>query len=178
MTKAVKSADFKTYLTETKGLERDFLKELITSKKRAWRVSYIMFTLSLLALGAGIAGLSQKAPAPLILRVDNATGAVDVVTTMREHQSSYNEIIDDYWINRYVIDRESYDYNTIQQHYDAVALLSAPDIQKEYYTKFEGVNALDKTLSNQARIVVHIKSIQLNRKGQATVRFTTQLVYS
>ena len=178
MTEAVKSADFKTYLKETKGLERDFLKEIVKSKKRAWRVTYLMFTLSVLAFGAGIAGLSQETPAPLILRVDNASGAVDVVTTMREHESSYGEIVDDYWINRYVIDRENYDYNAIQQYYDAVALLSAPDIQKAYYTKFEGANALDKTLSNQARIIALIKSIQLNHKGQATVRFTTQLVYS
>ncbi len=178
MTEAVKSSDFKTYLFETKGLERDFLKELIKSKKRAWGVTYLMFGLSVLSIGAGIAGLSQETPQPLVLRVDNATGAVDVVTTIREHQSSYGDIIDDYWINRYVIDRENYDYNAIQQHYDAVALLSSPDIQKQYYTKFEGSNALDKTLSNQGRIIAHIKSIQLNRKGQATVRFTTQLVYA
>lgn len=178
MFKAVKSADFKSYLKETKGLERDFLKELIKSKKRAWGVTYLMFGLSVLSICAGVAGLLQDTPPPLVLRVDNATGSVDVVTTMREHESSYGEIVDDYWINRYVIDRENYDYNAIQQNYDAVALLSTPDIQKEYYKNYEGSNGLDKTLSNRARIVAHIKSIQLNGKGQATVRFTTQLVYA
>lgn len=177
MTSAVKSTDFKTYLSETRGLERDFLKELVRSKKRAWIVTYLMFVLAVLSIGAGIAGLSQETPPPLILRVDNATGAVDMLTTMREHEASYGDIVDDYWVNRYVISRENYDYNAIQQNYDAVALLSAPNIQKEYYARFQGPQALDKTLSNRGRIIVHVKSIQLSGKGQATVRFTTQLVY-
>jgi type IV secretion system protein VirB8 len=178
MAEPVKSADFKAYLSETRGMERDFLKEIIRSKRRAWGVTYLMFGLSVLAIGAGIVGLSRETPSPLVLRVDNATGAVDVVTTMREHESSYGDVVDDYWINRYMIDRENYEYNAIQQNYDAVALLSAPDIQKEYYARFEGADGLDKTLSNQAQIIAHVKSIQLNHKGQATVRFTTQLVYA
>ena len=80
--------------------------------------------LAFLGLGAGWAGLSQEAPDPLILRVDNATGNVDLVTTMKEQETSYGEVVDSYFLNKYVLNRESYDYDTIQTLYDTTALLS------------------------------------------------------
>jgi type IV secretion system protein VirB8 len=126
-------------------------------------------------LVAGIFGTKREAPTPLVLRVDNATGAVDVITAMRQSETSYGETIDKYFLNLYVLDRESYDYNTIQQLYDTTALLSDADVQKEYGAMFEGDQARDKILNNHTRIIVKIRSITLGNSGEsAVVRFTTQ----
>ena len=60
-----------------------------------------------------------------MVRVDNATGAVDLVTTLRDGQASYGEVVDQYFLNKYVLSRESYDYETVQTAYDTTVLLSS-----------------------------------------------------
>lgn len=176
--KPVKKEQMKAYMEESRGLERDLLSEVVRSRTSAWRVAGFMGLLALVGFGAGFAGMSQDSPPPLILRVDNATGAVEPVTVMREHEASYGEVVDEYWINQFVLNYESYDYNTIQKEYDTTALLSSPDVQRQYYALYEGPEARDSKLSNRVRILPTIRSIQLNGKGQATVRFTTRDVYT
>lgn len=173
--KYVKSQHLKQYLEESRGLERDYIGEILRSRKIAWHVCAVIALLGFMGLIAGIAGIKREAPYPLILRVDNTTGAVDVVTKMRESETSYGETVDKYFLNLYVLNRESYDYNTIQQLYDTTALLSSPEVQKEYGSLFEGESARDKTLNNHTRVLTKIRSITLgNTQDSAVVRFTTQ----
>lgn len=172
--KPIKSEQLNSYYEESRGLERDLIGEYIKSRKTAWRVSTVAVLFGLLGMAFGVIGFSQPAPTPLVLRVDNASGAVDVVSVMREHETSYGEIVDTYWLNQYVLNRENYDYNTIQLNYDTTALLSSPTIQEDFYKLYDGVNARDRVLANKARITVKVRSIQPNGRGQATVRFTTQ----
>lgn len=177
--KYIKSQYLSQYLEESRGLERDYIGEILNSRKTAWRVCGLIAILGFMGLVAGIIGTKREAPSPLVLRVDNATGAVDVVTMMRESETSYGETVDKYWLNLYVLDRESYDYNTIQQLHDTTALLSSAEVQKEYGSLFEGNNARDKVLSNHTRIIVKIRSITLGNSGEsAVVRFTTQSQHS
>lgn len=172
--KALKTAEMAAYMAETKGVERDYVGEVLKSRATAWKVA-------IGSLGiAGAACLAVAFMAPLktvenvVIRVDNATGAVDVVQTMPDQATSYGEVVDKYWTNQYVLNRESYDYNTIQTNYDATALLSSPDVQAEFFKTYEGPQARDKVLGNGARILVSIKSITPNEKqGVAVVRFST-----
>lgn len=176
--KKVKSEEMASYLKESRGLERDLLSEVMRSRKAAWNVSKFLGLIAIGGIAAGVAGLWRDAPPPLILRVDNATGAVDTVTAMRVHETSYGEVVDQYWLNQYVLNRESYDYNTVQLNYDTTALLSSPPMQQEYGKLFEGPGARDAVFANKVRIVVSIRSIQPNNRGQATVRFTTREIAS
>src|SRR5690606_3110636 len=144
--KRVKADELNSYYEESRGLERDLISEYIKSRKTAWRVATAAGGFGLLGMICGIVGFSQPAPAPLVLRVDNATGAVDVVTTIRQHEASYGEVVDTYWLNQYVLNREAYDYNTIQLNYDTTALLSSPEVQQQYYKLYDGPNARDRVL--------------------------------
>ncbi|WP_019219361.1 virB8 family protein [Bartonella florencae] len=173
-TKPIKVEQLNSYYEESRGLERDLINEFIRSRKTAWRVAGAAGLFGLFGMICGIVGFSQPAPTPLVLRVDNTTGAVDVISIMREHEESYGEVVDRYWLNQYVLNRETYDYDTIQLNYDTTALLSAAAVQQEYYKIYEGEKARDKVLSNKARITVKVRSIQPNGLGQATVRFTTR----
>ncbi|WP_074381488.1 virB8 family protein [Bartonella doshiae] len=172
--KPVKAEQLNSYYEESRGLERELISEFIRSRKTAWRVAGAIGIFGLFGMMCGVVGFSQPAPTPLVLRVDNATGAVDVISVMREHETSYGEVVDRYWLNQYVLNRETYDYDTIQLNYDTAALLSAPTVQQEFYKIYDGENARDKVLSNKARITVKVRSIQPNGRGQAIVRFTTQ----
>ena len=155
----ISTKDMKLYLEESRGLERDFMAEVLSSKKMAWRVaigSSVIASLTSLAL---IGLLPLKTTIPYVLRVDNTTGHVDIVTTLKETTSSYGEVVDSYFLNQYVLNREGYDYNTLQTAYNTTALLSEEQVQQEYYALFEGKTARDKVLKDNAKIIVHVRSI-------------------
>lgn len=179
MNKAINTAEIKHYLQESQGLERDYLSEIVRSRLIAWRLALIA---SIIAVGALVAviGLTPfKEVIPFVLRVDNATGHVDLMTTLRASEQSYGEVVDTYFLNQYVLNRESYDYGTLQTLYDLTALLSHPDIQKEYYTLFEGNDARDKKWGPNVKVRTHVRSITPNpQQGTAVVRFSTEMRHS
>ena len=169
----MRMTEFGKYLEESRGLERDYLDELVRSKRAAWRVAAAAGVLVILALGAVVAVMPLKRVEAFVLRVDNATGSVDMVTTLRDGQTTYGEAVDKYFLNKYVLNRESYDYDTVQTAYDTTVLLSSPEVQREYLAVFEGPTARDKVLSNHTRIVVRVRSITPGTsKNTAVVRFS------
>lgn len=167
----IRSKDKNTYMKEVQGLERDYILEICNSKKRAWKVATASMVLAFAGLAAGYAGFNKKQPDPQILRVDAKTGAVDPLTPVDGESVTYEQIQDEYWLLKYVNNRESYDYNTIQATHDITILLSSEEEQKNYQSLFEGDNAIDKILQDKAVIRPEIVSIQTNGQGQATVRF-------
>ncbi|EJE4644418.1 type IV secretion system protein [Vibrio parahaemolyticus] len=173
--KKVRADELQNYMEESRGLERDYIGELVSSRRLAWFAAAGFGVLAAMGVAAGIAGLSQTAPDPVVLRVDNTTGAVERVEVMREVETTYGEVVDRYFLNKYVLNRESYDYDNIQISYDTTALMSSGDVQQEYYKLFQGSQARDVVLSNRARLVVSVRAIH-PENGLATVRFTVQQV--
>src|SRR5690349_702890 len=170
------SADLMQYLEESRGLERDYLEELVRSRRAAWRVAAGAAVLAAAALAAVVALVPLKRVEAFVLRVDNATGAVDLVTTLRDGQASYGEVVDRYFLNKYVLAREGYEYDTLQTAYDTTALMSSDDVQREYAALFDGPNARDKVFTNRARIVVNVRSIVPGTsRNTAVVRFARHL---
>lgn len=163
------------YLVESASLERDLLVEKEKSKRTAWRVAGVSMAMAFLGLIAGIAGLSQEAPIPTVLRVDNTTGAVEAVTVQRESEVSYGEAVDSYFLNKYVLNREGYEYKTIQSMYETTRLMSGEDAWLTYNALYSGPTARDAVLNNRTEIIVKVRSIASNSDtGIATVRYTTQ----
>jgi type IV secretion system protein VirB8 len=167
----MRSADVERYLEESRGLERDYLDELVRSRRAAWWVGGSGAGLAAIAMGMLLALLPLKRVEAFVVRVDNSTGSVEVVTRLNDAQESYGEAVDRYFVNRYIVSRESYDYDTIQADYDTTLLLSSPEVQREYSALFEGASARDKVLSNRVRILVQVRSITPSR-DIAVVRFT------
>ena len=175
----VKSDGLKSYLEESRGLERDYMAEVLQSRLVAWRLAIGASSLLAVALLALLFLTPLKTNTPFVLRVDNATGHVEVLTTLRDSESSYGEVVDTYFLNQYVLNREGYDYNTIQNAYNTTALLSDPEVQQEYYALFEGAQARDNVLKDRAKIIVQIRSITPTPEtGAAVVRFSTQIKHS
>lgn len=174
---AIKSEELTKYLEESRGLERNFLREVLRSRRNAWVVTGITSCLAFCALMVTIVLIKTSAQPvpPFILRVDNATGAVDVLSVMRERQDSYGETVDQYWITAYIRHRENYDYETIQADYNAVGLMSTEQVAMIYHKVFEGDKGRDKVLSDKARILVQLDSAPIvnNETNTATARFRT-----
>lgn len=173
-TQPVRSDELAAHLERSRGLERDYLGELVRSRRWAWRSAGVAAVLALAGVGA-VAGLTPlKAPPEMyVVRVDNATGAIDHVSRLGEPLQSYGSRIAKYFLNSYVLNCEGYSWQTIQEQFDTCALLSSPVIQNQYGKRFEGTEAPTVRLVDLATIDVNVHSITLGANDSATVRFTT-----
>lgn len=179
MSGRVKSDEIATYLEESRGMERDIGTLLQKSNKRAWAVTWVSMGISVLSVAAVIGLTPLKSVEPFVLRVDNATGRVEQVSHLSDAKESYGEAVDRYFLNTYVLNREGYDYHTIQGTYDTTALLSSQPVQKEFGAVYDGPDGRDDKLLDRARIVVKVVSITPTPKGgSAVVRYTTQELYN
>ncbi|HCN73333.1 MAG: conjugal transfer protein TraJ [Pusillimonas sp.] len=163
-------------LARARGQERDLLSEILKSRKTAWRIAISAGTLAFASVMA-VAGLTplKAAPELHVIRVDNATGMIENVTRLADAKENYGERIARFFIHQYVLACESYDWYTIQSLYDRCALFSDPAVQRDYYKKFKGDNALDEIYGNHTRVLINVRSITLGPKQSATVRFTRRL---
>lgn len=147
------------------------------NSKIAWRIAIGCLVITGMAIGAVAALTPIKTVQPYVIRVDNNTGATDIVTTLKQSEKTYGEVIDKYWLAQYVKYRESYDWQTIQSTYDATMLLSAVPIQKEFANIYSdnNPNAPHKMLKDNFKVIVTVKAISF--VGQmAQIRFDKQLI--
>lgn len=172
--KPLKSDDYKRYLVEAAGYERDFMAEVVRSRTMAWRVAGVALLVGIVGFAAGIAGNRHPSPPPVVLRVDKATGAVDVLSTLDNAQIDYGQAVDESNINRFILLRESYDWNTIQSDYNTMGLFASPSVIADYEKLYNDNDGRQVKLANHAHIVAKVVSIILNPgTTTATVRFTT-----
>jgi len=174
-TDRVEADGFDKYLSETRGLERDYLAELVTSRRRAWRVAMGFGTLSAMSVVGmlGVVVSHRNPPPPPVFTIDRSTGHVDMVTTLANDEIEPGWAVAKQYINTYVLNREGYDYNSLQLFYNTTGLMSSERVQAEYGKLWQGDDALDKKLGDTATISVDIKSIVEGPDQTATVRFST-----
>lgn len=173
----VDKEEWQQYLDETKGLERDYMAEIVNSRKTWQAVALFSLIVAVVAvLYHQFNPVTEKEP--YVLRVDNATGAVDAVSTIKEEEKTYGEVVDTYFIANFVKSYESYNNYSIQDDYDKTILMSADDVAKRYmaiYDSTGGKIGRDAQLGTQGTREVNIISVVPNiDKGVATIRFETQ----
>lgn len=157
--------------------EDNHILHLERSEARAWKVAFTFagcFALSIV----GIAMLLPlKETLPYVVRVDNATGAVDLVTSIRGEDVSFDEVQDRYWITRYVRAREGYDWSLIANDYMATKEFSEEAAFAPYEKLYSSPNSPEKIHGSEESVRVNIVSVTLNQEHQtATVRFNKTVV--
>jgi type IV secretory pathway component VirB8 len=160
-----KALDWETSRTEQ--LER--------SERTAWLVAKVASGMAILAIVAVVLMLPLKESVPYLVRVDKNTGHTDIVTVLDTKKVSIDEVIDKYWLAKFVRARESWEWYTAQEDYDNVRLLSSPEVGRDYARLFEGPNALDKQYGQGAVVTVEIRSVVPHGNGQASVRFDKKI---
>lgn len=148
------------------------IEQIERSERRAWRIATIAVLSSAVLVVAIALMMPLKENTPYVVRVDNATGVPDIITSMDSKGVKFDEVMDKYWLAQYVRAHETYDWFTLQKDYDTVGLLSSPVVGAEYAQLFEGKDALDKKYSNGVRVNVEIISVVPHSKSIGTVRFT------
>lgn len=166
-----------------KAIDWEAQKEAIQQKSeaKAWRLCSLL-TLIVLALAAVICCMMPlKKTEPFLIKVNENTGEATVLSIADVKDIPWSEAMDKYWLNQYVLARESYHYRTLSHEFNVVRLLSMPEVFDPYASQFgESKNSLEAQLRDTRRIYTDILSIvprgQDNEGNKvATVRFTKRL---
>jgi type IV secretion system protein VirB8 len=175
--KAALNKQGREFIQSAAAFNRSEIDMVRRNSKIAWRIAIGCLVITGMAIGAVAALTPLKTVQPFVIRVDNNTGATDIVTTLKHSEKTYGEVIDKYWLAQYIKYRESYDWQTIQTTYDATMLLSAQPIQQEFAKIYNSnnQNAPHKILKDRFKVVVNVKAISF--VGQmAQIRFDKQLI--
>lgn len=141
------------------------------SKKVAWTIAGIAVGIAALqAVGIALM-LPLKTVEPYVIRVDSATGVPDIVTVMTDKKVTGEDVMDKYWLAKFVIARETYQWNVLQRDYDMVGLMASPAVGAAYATLFAGKDSLEKTYGKSVEATVKIISATPNGNGTGTVRY-------
>lgn len=146
------------------------------STQRAWIVAFCSLIVAITSALAVAFLAPLKTVEPYVIKVDNSTGMVDILTTIDKKQITDNEALDKHFITQYVKAREGYYYDMLNKDYVLVQLLSSPEIASDYRSIYEGQNARDAKLKNNYQIEPQILSIVLsNSNGVKIATIRTKL---
>ena len=144
------------------------------SNKRAWIIAFVSIFVAMISIIAVVLLAPLKTIEPYVIRVDNTTGMVDILTILDEKEISSNEALDKYFISQYVKAREGYYYELLNQDYLLTQLMSSEKVANEYRAWYEGENARDQILKNSNEVNVQILSVVLgNSNGVKTSTIRT-----
>lgn len=161
---------------EAKKFHQTDIERTRKTAKIAWYVAGGCMIIAGVAVGAVAALTPLKTVEPFVVRVDNNTGATDIVTVMKQHETSYGEVMDKFWLAQYVRYRESYDWQTVQDTFDATNLLSSQSEQEIFSRIYkDNPNAPHKVLRDTAKVNVRVNAIAFVG-DMAQVRFEKAVV--
>ncbi|HHD0209725.1 TPA: virB8 family protein [Campylobacter coli] len=147
------------------------------SNKRAWLIAFISIFIAIISIIAVVLLTPLKTIEPYVIRVDNTTGMVDILTMLDEKEIKANEALDKYFISTYVKAREGYYYELLNQDYLLTQLMSSEKVANEYRSWYEGENARDQILKNSNEVNVQILSIVLgNSNGVKTSTIRAKII--
>ena len=178
----------KALVTETEKEERpgekamreffDWDYDVYQHQRRSTRIAWSVAGLACLLALAAVFALASLAPLksvePVFVRVDNATGTVDILYRIdQESTLSRQDLVDKGYLARYVHAREGFFYPTIKQQYRQVMLTSTGHAREEYEQAMSKDNPQSPLVKYNAqdRTDVQIKAITFIGKGLAQVRY-------
>lgn len=146
------------------------------SRKTAWIVAGVATAVALIEAIALIVLLPLKTVVPYTLLVDKQTGYVEQLKPVENHTIDPDAALIRSFLVQYVIERESFDIDTLNNSYRKVALWSAGDARTRYINTMQANNPESPLtrLPRTAVIEVKILSVSSLEGDTAMVRFTTQ----
>ena len=153
------------------------LQLLEQSEAKAWNTAKLMGVTIVGLIVAICIMMPLKKTEPFVIQVDKSTGLTEVLSIANAKDIPVSEMMDKYWLNQYVLSRESYDWRTLENDYIKTREMSMPTIFDSYASQYgQSEGSLEMQLGDRKRIVVDIHSVVPNGNGIATVRFTKRLV--
>lgn len=177
-----KKADVKkesqSYFDAVKQFERNeiaIVKDKATLLTRLCIAQFVVIGI----LGFSIACLAPlKTAVPYVIRVDNSTGYTDIAPHIANAKETYQDVETKYFLSQFVINFESYDWQTIQQMLDTVQVMSDQKVFSQYNSAIRADNSPLHILKDNYKMKVRIKSVTLLKPDVAQVRFSKMILDS
>jgi len=179
MKNKVETEEFNQYLKETRTWESDKIQELSRSRKVAWITATAASLIAFMAVTAVAVLVPLKTVEPYVIRVDNSTGMVDLVTSLKEGKTNYDEIVNKYFTQLYIRYREGYSSELAEEYYKNVGIMSASSEQQRYAEFFNPKNPLSplKVYGPTGKVKINIKGTTFIKPNIALVRYTKEVTH-
>ena len=174
MTATKGGSDLKTYFEEAKRWDQDRLASAVRFKRLAWAVAAGAAGLAATAVLAVAALAPLKSVEPFVVRVDRATGAVDVMTGLKGPEAlTYEEAVSKYFLGLYVRAREGWLPQAAEQNFRQVSILSVPAEQQRWADLFRPANPQSPQVvwGPAAESLIDVRSIGFVSPKVASIRF-------
>lgn len=171
----VPSNELKRYFAEAKRWDQDRLASAVRSKRLAWTVAAVAGALAVTATIAVVGLTPLKSVEPFVIRVDQATGAVDLARGLSEETGPvrYEEAVSKYFLAQYVRAREGYLDTAAEENFRLVSILSGPAEQRRWADLFRGTNPASpqNLYGRAAEASVSIRAVGFINPEVANVRY-------
>ena len=171
----VPTPDLKAYFAEARRWDQDRLAEALRSRRLAWTAAAGACALAAISVGAVAALTPLKRAEPFVIRVDQTTGAIDVVRGLAAEAGpiAYDEAISKFFLAQYVRAREGYLDAAAEDSFRLVSALSGSAEQRRWADLYRGSNpdSPQNLYGPGAEAIVHIRAIGFIDDGVANVRF-------
>lgn len=169
----VSTDSLKSYFDKARRFDQDRLIQVERSACIAWFVAICASIIAVVSVFA-IAGLTPlKTVEPFVVRVDNSTGIVDVVSALTSTAGTYDEAVTKYFAAKYVRAREGYVSSEAEDNFRTVALLSTQPEQTRFAVVYRGSNpdSPQNIYGRGATARINVVSISLINATVASVRY-------
>jgi len=170
----VRSDGLKAYFDEARSWDQDRLASAERSRRLAWCAAAGASLLATAAVTAVAMLAPLKSVEPFVIRVDQATGAVDVASALKgEDHLTYEEAVSKYFLALYVRSREGWLPQAAEQGFRQVAILSAPGEQQRWADAFRPSNPQSPQIAwgQDAVSLIDVRAISFISPKVASVRF-------
>jgi type IV secretion system protein VirB8 len=170
----VTTDSLKEYFEKARRFDQDRMVSADRSKRIAWFVAIVASVLACVSVAAVVALTPLKTVEPFVIRVDNSTGIVDVVSALSSAAGSYDEEVTKYFAARYVRAREGYVWSEAEENFRTASLMSNVAEQQRFASAYRGGNpeSPQNIYGRSATSRVGIKSISLISSNVVSVRYT------
>lgn len=134
------------------------------SEKRAWLVAGTMGGLLVLSWVGMSLMLPLKETIPYVIQTDKQTGIPQVVNAVEPDTLTANQALDQFFVNQYIQERESYTYQTIEKTFLDTQLYNNDQVNRQYVDSMKQPNSVDKVMK-QGTVQVLVKSVILDKSA-------------
>lgn len=170
----VPASDLRAYFEEARRWDADRLSAARRSARIAWSAAALSSVLAICGVLAIVGLTPLKRTEPYVVRVDSTTGAVEVMTALKDVRArSYDEAVTKAFLATYVRSREGWLPAAAEADFRQVSLMSTPQEQQRWAQAYRPSNPKSpQTLFGPSvQVLVEVRAISFVAPGVANVRF-------
>ena len=164
-----RDAALQAYFAEAASWDADRVAASERSMRTAWRVAVGACVLAAAAIFALVLLMPLKRVDPFVIRVDNATGIVDVVPVFAG-EATMPEVVTRYFLDHYLTVCERFNFSTAESDYEECSSFPAPARHQEWMTLWDRSNPESPLNRHKdgSSVRVQVSSITFFKRGSGT----------